>query len=249
MVQFLTGISWGKDSGVSSPSSTYQQLIEENQGLVRSLAVQIHRKLAQKGDLDDLIAYGQVGLAEAAREFDAERGNQFSTYAYYRIRGAIYDGLGKMNWFGRAHYQQAKREQMDQEAVKSSNEEPGAVRTDDKELGPRQPRGLNGGLNAIYLAVNNQMLRDSSSEPFPMVDRSALTPSTVLMGRESREKLHELINTLPADEANFIRAAYFEGLSLQEAGEKMGISKSWASRLHERILSRLARSLKLSGIS
>jgi DNA-directed RNA polymerase specialized sigma subunit len=34
-----------------------------------------------------------VGLAEAARQFDPSRGGQFTTYAYYRIRGAILDGL------------------------------------------------------------------------------------------------------------------------------------------------------------
>jgi hypothetical protein len=51
--------------------------------------------------LDDLIGYGQVGLAQAARDFDHERGMQFSTFAYYRIRGAILDGANLMNWLRR----------------------------------------------------------------------------------------------------------------------------------------------------
>ena len=80
------------------PTAEQQQWIEQCQGLVRSLALQIHRKLPANIDLEDLIAYGQLGLVEAARSFDAGRGCQFSTFAYYRIRGAIYDGAAKMSW-------------------------------------------------------------------------------------------------------------------------------------------------------
>ena len=71
---------------------------------MRSLASRIHHKLPPYVDLEDLVAYGQMGLAEAARDFDPARGTQFSTFAYYRIRGAIYDGLAKMSWFSRVEY-------------------------------------------------------------------------------------------------------------------------------------------------
>src|SRR5208283_2046945 len=63
-------------------------------------------------ELEDLISYGQIGLAEAARDFDPERGFRFSTFAYYRVRGAIYDGVSKMSWFNRPQYQQLRHEQM-----------------------------------------------------------------------------------------------------------------------------------------
>lgn len=48
-------------------------LIEEGQALVHSLATKIARNLPIRVDLDDLIAYGQVGLAESARQFDPSR--------------------------------------------------------------------------------------------------------------------------------------------------------------------------------
>jgi DNA-directed RNA polymerase specialized sigma subunit len=89
-----------RGSVMSAPLPTAQQQhwIEQCQGLVRSLAVRIHRKLPARIELDDLIAYGELGLLEAAQSFDARRGCQFSTFAYYRIRGAIYDGAAKMGW-------------------------------------------------------------------------------------------------------------------------------------------------------
>jgi RNA polymerase sigma factor FliA len=85
-------------------AETARQLIEETQPLVRSLAQKISRKIPMQIEFEDLIAYGQIGLAEAARDFDPQRGIQFSTYAYYRIRGAIYDGVSKMSWTSRARY-------------------------------------------------------------------------------------------------------------------------------------------------
>ena len=102
---------------------TVQQLIEECQGLVRSLAIAARRNLPQSVELDDLVAYGQVGLVEAARNFDPSRGNRFSTYAYYRIRGAIYDGMAKMSWFGRGTQNQLQADRLSNEVLSAEAEE------------------------------------------------------------------------------------------------------------------------------
>src|SRR5215471_3974237 len=96
----------------TSPDASIRERIDSCQGLTRSLAVQVCRKFNGQFELDDLIAYGQVGLAEAARDFQPDRGSQFSTYAYYRIRGAIYDGLSQMNWGARRATGQLRFEQM-----------------------------------------------------------------------------------------------------------------------------------------
>src|SRR5690349_25022918 len=46
--------------------------------------------------MDELMAYGQVGLLEASERFDPKVGANFLTFAHYRIKGAIFDGLRKM---------------------------------------------------------------------------------------------------------------------------------------------------------
>ena len=46
--------------------------------------------------VEDLEAFGIQGLLEAHSRFDASRGARFGTFAYYRIRGAMLDGVRKM---------------------------------------------------------------------------------------------------------------------------------------------------------
>ncbi|HUH03945.1 MAG TPA: sigma-70 family RNA polymerase sigma factor [Kofleriaceae bacterium] len=67
--------------------------MDENLRLVYSLAVKLYRQLGRRVELDDLVALGTEGLIQAADRFDTARGLAFSTFACYRIRGAMLDGL------------------------------------------------------------------------------------------------------------------------------------------------------------
>lgn len=83
--------------------------IREHLPLVSTIASEVHQKyghLRPGPDLDDLISYGCAGLLEAAGRFDANRNASFSTFAYYRIRGAMLDGIRKMGRFSRAQVAQ-----------------------------------------------------------------------------------------------------------------------------------------------
>lgn len=69
-------------------------------GLVLFLARQKHQRLREAGvclELDDLVQEGFLGLLEACRRFDAERGVSFSTFAYPRIAGAMDDLLRRLD--------------------------------------------------------------------------------------------------------------------------------------------------------
>ena len=230
---------------MTAPRPDPQRLIEQCQDLVRSLASRIHRKLPPYLELDDLVAYGQVGLAEAARDFDPARGSQFSTYAYYRIRGAIYDGLSKMTWFSRAQYRKVRYEQMANDVLRAEGEEGETSPPAGTEADIRWFRDLSRALAVVYLATQTE--GKGGAGPESLADSSTLPPPAAAIGREIRQKLHELVDALPPEEGTLIRSTYFEGLTLQEAGRKLGISKSWASRLHARTLQQLARSLRVLG--
>jgi RNA polymerase sigma factor FliA len=229
------------------PAAGTEDLIAQGQGLVRSLAAGIHRKLPRHIDMDDLVAYGQLGLVEAARDFDAARGAQFSTYAYYRIRGAIYDGLSKMSGFGRRHSETVRYEQMANETLRATAEEDDNRETASGETLAHRFRDVSWSLLVVYLAGRSRS-DDTASAEAAVADPSAPTPLAAVIQRETSQRLVELIEGLPAGEATLIRAIYFEGLTIEQAGRKLGISKSWASRLHAKSLQRLARSLRLCGL-
>ncbi|HEV3023784.1 MAG TPA: sigma-70 family RNA polymerase sigma factor, partial [Pirellulales bacterium] len=190
--------------------------------------------------LEDLVGYGQIGLAEAARDFDPGRGGQFTTYAYYRVRGAIFDGLGKMSWFDRADYARGRYAAMADEVLALEGTE-GPPASLDGEV--RWLQEVSGTLSMVYLCSQASEEQGEGAGAGSVVDRSTPSPPAMAIAKETAHKLRELIDALPADAATLIKAAYFEGLSLKAAGERLGISKAWASRLHAKALGQLARAL------
>jgi RNA polymerase sigma factor for flagellar operon FliA len=225
---------------VSVSPSSVQQAVEACQGLVKSLALKAHRSLPRRIDLDDLIGYGQVGLVEAARDFDPARGVLFATFAYYRIRGAIYDGLAKMTGMSRGNHQHVRYERAANEILEESSAGGGKPDEDLVWL-----RDMGRTLAVIHL-VSHLDLPDSNLET-SLVDSVRFGPVALAMKRELAQKIVDTVGRLPEVEATLVRGVYFEGLSLQEAGGRLGISKSWATRLHAKALRRLALMLNTPG--
>jgi RNA polymerase sigma factor FliA len=75
-------------------------LIERHRSYAHALAADFFRRIPQQVEREDVLRYAELGLVEAATSFNPALGVQFKTFAYYRIRGAIYDGLRAL---GRVH--------------------------------------------------------------------------------------------------------------------------------------------------
>ena len=72
--------------------------VEAYMPLVHSIASMVSGKgLPANIEYDDLVSDGTVGLMKAWDNFDPKRGVKFETYASYRIRGEILDGLKNYN--------------------------------------------------------------------------------------------------------------------------------------------------------
>ena len=84
---------------VSGLRPDVDQLINAYRSYAHAIASEMLRKLPPHIERDDIIGAAELGLVEAARAFDPNRGVLFKTFAFYRIRGAVYDGLRKMAWF------------------------------------------------------------------------------------------------------------------------------------------------------
>lgn len=69
-----------------------EQLLERNMGLVRKLALELHRQTGESGhNVEDLVQEGCIGLLSAVDRFDAGKGASFLTYAAPTIRNAMTD--------------------------------------------------------------------------------------------------------------------------------------------------------------
>lgn len=189
-----------------------------HQGLVRAMAWKLHRRVPNHVELDDLVAYGQIGLLEAMRRFDKSRGLKFSTFAWLRVRGAILDGLEKMVWFDRISFEKGEYEQ-------TGDAGSPAVKVTQQRSQP------------LRRCAFDESQVATAEEP----------PVSRLENREAVAFLMSLVGGLPEKEAGLLRGVFFEGRTLTEAARRVGISTAWASRLQNRTLSDLRLALEQHG--
>jgi RNA polymerase sigma factor for flagellar operon FliA len=215
------------------------ELVFAHQGLVKAIARGIHRSFPNFIELDDLIGYGQVGLAQAAQDFDADRGIQFSTFAYYRIRGAILDGANQMTWLKRTTVAGSAYERMsgDVLATDAADSAAAAAPSDDVAW-------LSGSGGKLAMVFFLSQAGEEGRQSTEVADEQAEMPLESLLDDELKQSLRQAIDELPDDARRLIRGTYFEGKTLKDAGQELGISKAWASRLHARALEQLARGLR-----
>ena len=230
---------------LTTPTPSPHVLIAGCQGLVRNIAWKVHRRISNQIELDDLIAYGQLGLVEAAQKFDPNRGARFSTYAYYRIRGAIFDGLSEMAWFTARGYHEGRYERLAGDMLETSAEDPSEF-PDDAEGNTHWLTDA-----SIRLAVVSIMTHEGGGYGSGVADapHDSDMPVDQLQVNELSTALRASVDQLPEQQKSLIKMAYYEGMSLKEAGERLSVSKSWASRLHSRALHNLSQALLERGVA
>ncbi|TWT50081.1 RNA polymerase sigma-D factor [Thalassoglobus neptunius] len=216
-----------------------RDLVNSCQGLVRSIAWKLHQRLPKNVDLDDLIGFGQIGLSEAARDFDVRRGVNFSTYAYYRIRGSILDGLGKMSWFSKADFNRGRYEQSANDVLATSSS--GGANSEDLSW-------FASTTNALATVFLVSQLGSEDRPGGEAVDNSYEERERQVEQLDLLEKLRELIQELPDQQREIVEGVYYDGLTIKAAGERVGISKAWASRVHKQALETLMLRLTNSQI-
>jgi RNA polymerase sigma factor for flagellar operon FliA len=213
-------------------ASEANRLVEQHLSLVQALARKVKRTLGGAIDLEDLEGYGSKGLVEAAERFDARQGVAFSTFAYYRIRGAMYDGLRTMGWYSRADYARYRAEERANEYLRSEADRDGAARAEGAAPATDPGAALEniGQILSGIAAVHITSLEAAST----VADESLPAPdAAVETGRLSR-RVREAVAKLPDKERELMQLYYFADKTLEEAGAALGLSKSWASRLHAR---------------
>lgn len=223
-------------TSVSAPqTSSRDEIVEKYLPYATSIAAKVVRTLSSEIDFDDVLCNARLGLLEAAERFDTAQNVDFKTFAYYRIRGAIYDGLRKTGWLPRSLYSKIKFEQAANDYLETQNNAGG---TDFFEKELKEVKESMNTLASVYV------MSIDGAEDMEIEDQVA---EKEIEQKAEFQKIKALIcdciEALPDKERKLIKMYYFRGLTLEEAGDALGLSKSWTSRLHTRSLELLFKNM------
>lgn len=212
-----------------------QAFIEEHRNLVRSVAQRLMQQYELRAEMEDLESAGFRGLIEAKRRFDPSRGVQFNTFAYYRIRGAVLDEIRRMAYVPRGLHRRAQAASGGDRLL----EEVGRTRA----ANPRTRDDLDATVDALDSALSRLTTAWVLGAVGQADDVEDQTPEAAFFEHEEGARVREAVSGLPEREQALVAGFYFEGRRFDEVAAELGISKSWASRLHVKALELLRAAL------
>lgn len=225
------------------------ELITRFLPLVTKVANRLAIGLPNTVDKDDLISFGRFGLLDALQKFDYTRGLQFETYAMWRIRGAMIDGLRENDWIPRTVRDKAKKIE---EAYNILEQRNLRVPTDlevceylgmtEKELQQVLFDTSLASMVSIDEAVGDEDEQKTARHSY-VVDEVTPRPEAIAESNSLKEVLTKTIDKLPEKERLVVSLFYFEEMTLSEIAEIMSLSPSRISQLHSKAIFRLRSSL------
>lgn len=220
--------------------------------LVKHVANRVAVGLPASMDVDDLISYGFLGLADALERFDPSREVKFETYATRRIRGSMIDGLRALDWVPRSVRQKAK----EIETAISELESEFGRQPEDREIADRLGISLEEfhdrlrEVKSVSLVSLDEIWSSGEGDDDGKLslgqmiqDSSVMDPAAVAVDEEMKRILVEAIDRLPERERLIIALYYYEDLTLKEIGQVLSVSESRVSQLHTRAMLRLRAAL------
>lgn len=216
-------------------------LLHEGLVVAEEVARRVSRRLGRAVDLEDLRGLAKLALLEVLRDYDPSRA-EFRAYATRRLTWALYDEVRRQT-----HARSAAARVM---AVMASERyveafDPEAPAPGEAEAAPgredwqaRFAALLDGHAAALVIGL----VKRSSGAARP--EAEALSPEEEAARSELAAQVRGCVSALPERERALVERHYFEGEPFDRIAQDLGISKSWASRLHERAISQLARDLR-----
>lgn len=210
--------------------------MEQYQDYLRALARKISRELPSQVEFEELVACGQLGLVEAARNYRPELGHAFTTFSYYRIRGAIFDGLRKLTWLPPEARRKTSR--MGGEDCVAENTATQFGPKPDPESVAHEFSDAVRALGAVFLLAEAGEGGEAAPEPVDSTSAADEAEKNDLV-----ENLREALTRLSDDQRSVIEQFYFSHKSMTEIARERGVNKSSVSRVHHKALLALRQAL------
>lgn len=231
----------------SGDADTRERLILHYAPLVKYVAGRVGAGLPRSVDQNDLASYGLFGLIDAIDKFEPDRGFKFETYAINRIKGAILDELRALDWVPRSVRSRARRIEtavvdLEHTLQRAPTEDELAMNLemDIDELNDALAEIGRSGIAALDEFVSG----DSQTSMGEMLsDPSGISPEAAFQSEETRRGLVDAINRLPERERLVVTLYYYEGMTLNEIGDVLGVTESRVCQIHAKTMMSLRNRL------
>ena len=216
--------------------------------LVRYVAGRVGVGLPPTVERADLVSYGVFGLIDAINKYEPSREVKFETYALTRIRGAIIDELRSIDWIPRSL--RTKSKDLDKAHI-TLEAELGRAPTEQElaeEMGMTVSdlRHVIGELSYGNVVALDELLAASSNgdgERVSLVDtlqdQRVEAPGSAIEDEEMKAILAQTISLLPTREKVVVALYYYEGLTLAEIGQVLGVTESRICQMHSKAVTHL----------
>lgn len=200
---------------------------------------------------DELESFALMGLYDALKKFEPDRELKFDTYASFRIRGSIIDGLRKEDWLPRLLREKTKQiEQVSQELIQTfqrmptSSEIAERIGLTTEEVETIVSDSLFSNILSIDQQINNDNDESGEGVGYAVPDKSNITPDEHLLNIELKDELVEGIKILNENEKNVISLFYQEELTMTEIGDVLDLTTSRISQIHKNAIFKLRKTLE-----
>ncbi|MEW9501280.1 FliA/WhiG family RNA polymerase sigma factor [Jeotgalibacillus marinus] len=223
-------------------------LVQRYMPLVQYHMQRISVGLPKSVSRDDIKSLGLMGLFDALRKFEPDRDLKFDTYASFRIRGAIIDGLRKEDWLPRSTREKSKKVEAKIEELEQKNLR--HVQPEEIAVALGMDIGEVYQITQEHLLANVLSMDDQSSDQddhettrFVLKDNKTILPEKHLVKNELIDDLSDVISELNKKEQLVLSLFYSEELTLTEIGEVLSLSTSRISQIHSKCLFKLRKLL------
>ncbi len=228
---------------------------ERNELVMRELpqvyyvAARIRERLPKNVEMEDLVQTGVIGLLDACRNYDSSNNASFSTFAKFRIRGAILDSLRKLDWGSRTLRRKAR--EISSSIVKLGSslgrhplEEEIAA---DMHMCLEELQNVLTQLDGLYLVGQKANSSHDHTDSYDLIESAPSmggdNPFELCAGGERKEFLADAVSKLSEREQLILSLYYKEELTMKEISQIVGIVVSRVSQIHAGSMVKLRASL------
>jgi RNA polymerase primary sigma factor len=244
------------DSSEDVKREAVDELVRGNLRFVVSYAKRFH---SPGISFLDLINEGNIGLIQAARRFDPDRGVKFITYAVWWVRQAISNALSEQWGAIRLPHKQATlhsrlgrvkealSRSLGREATMEEIATEAGLRPDEAENLMAMSRSSES-LSELFGAEEDRTLGDTLEQT------SVVAADDQLLQRSSVEQTRNLLESLPKKERAILCRRFGipedgsdgerEPMTLQEIGEELRLSRERVRQIEAQAIARIKRTMK-----